>query len=206
MKTLINRIVFVAIMACCSVWVSAESVILYSENGQGGIRQTRAEVTVADGQYVVKFPKPSYGSTRTTTVQIPVQRVKDSASIMYRQKKWAEKYPYAIEVNGGWGSSDIYYFNMQSRWFPAPTYDPNDPYKMTPIKKLRVYRDGDRGPEPVDVVLIDYQGSLYLYFGDDYFVGDVENNARPLDFAPSWSRQYKYRGRISGGWTVYFNL
>lgn len=187
------------------VGAHAETVILHSENGQGGIRKTSAQLSIVDGQYVVNFPQQSYNGS-VTFQQIPVKRIKDSAKLMYNQKKWAEEYEYAIEISSGFMRTTPYYFNMMSQWIPSPVDDPNDPYRITPIKKINVYIDYGSGPEASKMLLILYQGKNYIYWGDDFFVGIVESNARPDDFAPGWSRQFKFRAKTSGGWQSYFNI
>ena len=48
-------------------------------------------------------------------------------------------------------------------------------------------------------------GNYMLYYGDDFFAANIELNDRPLDYAPGWSRNFRFRATISGH-TVYFNI
>lgn len=205
MKHFLRQVFLTIIITLCLGSSYAETVILYNDNGQGGIKQTRADVIIKDGQYVVNFPNPySYGGDKIQ--QCPVERVKDSAKLFYNQPKWAEKFEYVIITNSGYYDTDRCYFNMNSRWIPSPTNGPNDPYWIEPIRKLTVYGVGyDGSRDSYSALLVRYDGKLYLYFGDDYFVSIIESNSTPDPIAPPASRAYKYKAEISGR-KVYFNL
>lgn len=183
----------------------AESVVLFNDNGEGGIRRTTAKVVVEDGQYYVDFPVAGPNGRRKTE-RLKVYRVRDSASLMYHQAKWAEKYEYAVERRQGYSSTVPYYFNMKSTWKPSLTHDPGDPSHVEPIMKLTAYRDDfSGGKTAMKVVLIKTQGKHMLYYGDDFFGAVIESNKVPKRCSPAWSRKYKYRAEISG-FDVYFNI
>ena len=114
----------------CALAVNAESVTLYSDNGQGGIHQSSGKTIVIDGQYYVDMTIPVYKG-RTKTERHKVYRVKDNARLYYNQAKWAEKYKYVVEAN----NHVPYYFNMKGVWKPSLTGS-NNPDNTVPQKKL----------------------------------------------------------------------
>lgn len=168
-----------------------EALTLYRENGEGGIQSFDGNLIIQDGQYYVELPGHDF--------PCKVYRVWDHADLAYRQKPWAQKYTYAIQE----GMYEPYYFNMNSEWIPSLTDDPNDPYRITPIKKVRVYR-GD-GVDASDELLIFGNGKKMIYYGDDYFYATIQ----PVDYSdpylPDWARNFQYWAEISG-FRCYFNM
>lgn len=200
-----TRFYILSVFALFALLTRGETVTLYNDNGNGGIHQTTANVVVDEGQYFVDLPVPTYNG-RTRTEHLKVYRVADSARLLYNQARWAEPYAYVVERSNGFYSTSPYYFNMQSEWIPSLTEDPNDPYRVVPVKKLVGYHDDYQGGRtPVKVVLVQTQGNYMLYYGDDFFAANIELNDRPLDYAPGWSRNFRFRATISGH-TVYFNI
>lgn len=196
---------FTLLFICPYLYSFAEDIVLYNDNGQGGIHQSAAKVIVDEGQYFVDLPVPTYNG-KTKIEHLKVYRVKDSARLLYHQEKWATKYEYVVERPKGWSLTIPCYFNMKSPWKPSLTEDPNDPNQVIPIKKLLAYHaDFNEGKTAIKVVLIKTQGKYMLYYGDDYFAANIESNSIPLEYAPAWSKNYKYRSKISG-FDVYFNI
>ncbi len=201
---MLNRIVQLLVVLFVAFAAKGETVFLYSDNGEGGIHQSVGRLVVDEGQYYVDLPVATYGG-RTKTEHLKVYRVMDSARRLYDQPKWTEKYAYVVERGGGYYGNPCY-FNMKSEWRPSLTDDPDNPGRVVPVRKLLVYEtDFNGGQTAIKVVLIKTQGKYMLYFGDDFFAALIESNARPLDYAPDWSRKYKYRAQISG-FDVYFDL
>lgn len=194
---------FVGILVAFSI--KGETITLYNDNGQGGIHQSIGKLVVDEGQYFVDLSVPTYNG-KTEIEHLKVYRVKDSARLLYNQAKWAEKYAYVVERSKGFFSATPCYFNMKSVWRPSLTEDADDPYRVIPIKKIIAYQDDfNGGKTPIKVILIKTQGKYMLYFGDDFFGANIESNAKPLDYAPAWSRNFKYRTKISG-FDVFFNI
>ncbi|MCH5318652.1 MAG: hypothetical protein J1E38_02955 [Paramuribaculum sp.] len=184
----------------CGSAYSAENVVLFSENGQGGIKRTTGKLIVYQGQYYVDIPV-GRGSER-----LKVSRISDSARLIYHRKKWAEKYRYVAEKSDGWFYSEPYYFNMTSRWIPSPTEDPSDPYRIVPVKKLWGYHtDFNGGRTPMKLVLIKTQGKYMIYYGDEMFAAEIYPNKSTSANEPAWTRNFKYCCRVSG-FDVYFNI
>ena len=157
------------VMMLVALVATGETVTLYNDNGNGGIHQTTANVVVDEGQYFVDLPVPTYNG-RTQTEHLKVYRVTDSARLLYNQARWAEPYVYVVERSNGFYSTTPYYFNMQSEWIPSLTEDPNDPYRVVPVKKLLGYHDDYQGRRTaIKVVLVQTQGNYMLYYGDDFF-------------------------------------
>lgn len=198
------RIISILTVILCALCANAETVVLYNNNGNGGIHKSTGKLIVVDGQYYVNMAVPSYNG-RTTTERLKVYRVKDHAEYVYKQEKWAEKYAFVAERSSGFVST-LYYFNMRSAWRPSLTENRNDPNRVVPIKKLTVYSDDFNGGRNAQkVVLIKTQGKYMLYYGDPYFAANIESNYPPLNYAPAWSRNYNRRAKISG-LDVFFNL
>lgn len=200
-----TRCFLMTVMMLVALMATGETVTLYNDNGNGGIHQTTANVVVDEGQYFVDLPVPTYNG-RTRTEHLKVYRVTDSARLLYNQARWAEPYVYVVERSNGFYSTTPYYFNMQSEWIPSLTDDPAAPYRVVPVKKLVGYHDDYQGGyTAVKVVLVQTQGNYMLYYGDDFFAANIELNDLPLDYAPGWSRNFRFRATISGH-TVYFNI
>lgn len=190
-----------------AISVNAENVALYNDNGEGGVHRTVGRLVVFEGQYYVEMPAVSTYGNQSRRDSLKVYRVRDYASLMLEQPKWAEKYVYAVVEGGGlFQKKTTYYFNMKSKWLPSLTEDMNDPRRIVPIKKLNTYySDFSGGYNVIKVVLVKTAGSYYLYFGDDVFFSNIESNANPDPNDPAWTRKFKYRARISGN-VVYFNV
>lgn len=204
MMTHIYKSLLLCVIALFTTSLHAENIVLYNDNGAGGIHKSSGKLVTFEGQYYVDLYK-RLPNGRRDVKRLKVYRVKDEARLLYNQAKWAGKYAYVVEETFGFQTVP-YYFNMKSRWRPSRTANPNDPYSVVPVKKLWVYRDDyNGGYTPVKTVLIKTQGKYMLYFGDDFFAAEIFSNARPLPNAPSWSRKYKYRSSISG-FDVYFNM
>ena len=183
----------------------AETVIVYNDNGNGGIHQTVGQIVVDDGQYFLNIAFPGYNGT-VERKHLKVQRVKDSARLMYNQDEWAEKYLYVVEINRGFSLTDPYYFNMDYEWIPSPTEDSSYPERIITIKKLYVYYDNwNGGWNTMKTVLIKKGCSYLLYYGDEMFAAVIERNYNIPSYAPSWVHRYSYKSQISG-FTVYFNF
>ena len=200
-----TRILYLFSFLIIAISAHSETVTLYNDNGNGGIHRSTGRLVIDEGQYYVDLDMPSYNG-KTKVEHLKVYRVKDSARLLYNQDKWAGKYRYVVERSRSFFSTTPYYFNMSSKWIPSHTEDPDDPDRVIPIKKLTAYRCNLHDePEAFKVVLVKTQGKYLLYHGDEFFCARIESNARPLDFAPAWARQFKYRSKISG-FNVYFNI
>lgn len=190
----------------CVSTINAEKVLLFNDNGSGGIHQTMANIVIEEGQYYVDLPITGYNGSNSIE-RFKVYRIKDSARLMYNQDHWAEKYMYVVERPKSFFSTVPYYFNMDMEWKPSLTSNPDDPDYVKPIKKITAYRDDyfQGKKEAIKVVLVEKQGTYLLYYGDDFFGANVISNKVPLDYAPSWSEEYEFRAKISG-FQVYFNI
>lgn len=186
--------------------LNAEDLILYNDNGEGGIHKSRGKLVVSEGQYYVDLTVSAYGG-KTKVERLKVERVRDSARILYNRDKWAERYVYVVERTAGPFRVDPYYFNMKSPWRPSLTQDPDDPNRIVPVKKIYVYRDDWNGGKiAVKAVVVKNEGQWYLYTGDDFFYSYIESNDEPVDSPePAWTRKYKYRAKISMMWH-FFNM
>lgn len=199
------RQVIVTILALAfGFGLNAEKVILYNDNGEGGIHKTVGRLVVSEGQYYVDMPIPTY-SGKTRIERLKVYRVKDNAWFVYHQDRWAEKYVYAVEWIRGWESIP-YFFNMRSPWRPSLTEDDRIPNKMIPIVKVKAYSE-DYGGDKYGMigVVVKMEGSYYFYGGSEHMVAKIYSNKVPLEYAPAWARNYKWRADFIAN-PCYFNI